>query len=60
MNGAVSALRLFFTTTCSPPEMARHLRIEKQPQKLPVVLTLEEPALHGNCHASLVRRLERQ
>jgi integrase len=45
MNGAVAALRLFFTTTCSPPEMARHLRIVKQPQKLPVVLTLEEVLL---------------
>ena len=27
MNGAVSALRFFFTTTCDRPEMARHLRI---------------------------------
>jgi integrase len=45
MNGAVSAQRLFFTTTCSPPEMARHLSIVKQPQKLPVILTLEEVLL---------------
>ena len=39
MNGAVAALRFFFTTTCGRPEMARHLRLVKQPQKLPVVLT---------------------
>ena len=44
MNGAVSALRFFFTTTCNQPELARHLRIVKQPQKLPVVLTTEEVA----------------
>src|SRR5262245_2268389 len=42
MNGAVAALRFFFTTTCNRPEMARHLRLVKQPQKLPVVLTTEE------------------
>jgi integrase/recombinase XerD len=45
MNSAVSALRLFFTTTCNLPDMARHLRIVKQPQKLPVVLTPEEVLL---------------
>lgn len=44
MNGAVSALRFFLVTTCNQPEMARHLRIVKQPQKLPVVLTTEEVA----------------
>ena len=42
MNGAVAALRFFFTTTCGRPEMARHLRLVKQPQKLPVVLTTDE------------------
>ena len=42
MNGAVAALRFFFTTTCNRPEMARHLRLVKQPQKLPLVLTTEE------------------
>jgi integrase/recombinase XerD len=45
MNGAVAALRFFFTTTCDRPEMARHLRLVKQPQKLPVVLTPEEVLL---------------
>ena len=45
MNAAVSALRLFFATTCNQPDMARHLRIVKQPQKLPVVLTPEEVLL---------------
>ena len=42
MNSTVAALRFFFTTTCDRPEMARHLRLVKQPQKLPVVLTGEE------------------
>jgi len=42
MNGAVAALRFFFTTTCNRPEMARYLRLAKQPQKLPVVLTTDE------------------
>jgi len=45
MNAAVAALRFFFTTTCGRPEMARHLRLVKQPQKLPVVLTQEEVLL---------------
>ena len=44
MNGAVAALRFFFTTTCDRAEMARHLTLVRQPQKLPVVLTLEEVA----------------
>jgi len=45
MNSTVAALRFFFTTTCDRPEMARHLRLVKQPQKLPVVLTTEEVLL---------------
>jgi integrase/recombinase XerD len=45
LNSTVAALRFFFTTTCNQPEMARHLRIVKQPQKLPVVLTGEEVLL---------------
>jgi integrase/recombinase XerD len=44
MNSTVAALRFFFTTTCNRPEMARHLRLVRQPQKLPVVLTREEVA----------------
>src|SRR3974377_969208 len=44
MNGAVTALRFFFTRTCNRPEMARHLTLVHQPQKLPVGLTLEEVA----------------
>ena len=35
MNSTVSALRFFFTTTLGRPEMARHLRLVKQPRKLP-------------------------
>jgi integrase/recombinase XerD len=45
MNATTSALRVFFTTTCGQAETARHLRIVKQPQKLPVVLTPEEVLL---------------
>ena len=45
INSAVAALRFFFTTTCDRPELARHLRLVKQPQKLPVVLTQEEVLL---------------
>ena len=45
MNSTVAALRFFFTTTCDRPEMARYLRLVKQPQKLPVVLTPEEVLL---------------
>ncbi len=45
MNGATAALRFFFTTTCNRPDMASYLRIVKQPQKLPVVLTTEEVLL---------------
>ena len=44
-SSTTAALRFFFTTTCNRPDMARHLRIVKQPQKLPVVLTTEEVLL---------------
>jgi len=44
MNSSVSALRFFFTFVCDRPELGRYLRIVKQPQKLPVVLTQEEAA----------------
>ena len=44
MNGAVAALRFFFTTTCNRAETARHLTLVRQLQKLPVVLTPEEVA----------------
>jgi site-specific recombinase XerD len=45
MNSTTAALRFFFTTTCNRPDMAGYLRIVKQPQKLPVVLTTEEVLL---------------
>jgi len=44
MNSAVSALRFFFTFACDKPELGQYLRIVKQPQKLPVVLTQDEAA----------------
>jgi integrase/recombinase XerD len=45
MNSTVAALRFFFRTTCDQPDLCRHLRIVKQAQKLPVVLTPEEVLL---------------
>jgi integrase/recombinase XerD len=45
MNSAVSALRFFFTFACNEPDLGKNLRIVKQPQKLPIVLTQEEAAL---------------
>ena len=45
MNSTVATLRFFFTTTCNRPEMARHLTLVRQAQKLPVVLTQAEAAL---------------
>ena len=44
MNSTVATLRFFFTTTCNRPEMARHLTLVRQAQKLPIVLTQEEAA----------------
>jgi integrase/recombinase XerD len=44
MNSAVSALRFFFTFACDRPDLGQYLRIVKQPQKLPVVLTQDEAA----------------
>lgn len=44
MNSAVSALRFFFAFACDRPDLSRYLRIVRQPQKLPVVLTQEEAA----------------
>jgi len=44
MNGAVAALRFFFTTTCNRPEMARHLTLVRQPQKLPVAFRHQRSA----------------
>lgn len=42
INSAVSGLRFFFTFACDRPELGQYLRIVKQPQKLPIVLTQEE------------------
>ena len=44
INGAVVALRFFFTVTLDHPEMARHLTFVREPHKIPVVLSLEEVA----------------
>jgi len=44
INGAVSALRFFFTVTLDRPDLARRLTVVHQPRKLPLVLSAEEVA----------------
>jgi site-specific recombinase XerD len=44
INGAVVALRFFFTVTVSQANMARHLTFVREPRKIPVVLSEEEIA----------------
>jgi site-specific recombinase XerD len=45
LNGAVSALRFFFTTTLDQPDLARRLTAVRRPHKLPEVLSPEEVTL---------------
>ena len=44
INGAVVALRFFFTVTVGQANMARHLTFVREPRKIPVVLSEEEIA----------------
>ena len=44
INGAVSALRFFFTVTLDRTDLARRLTVVHQPRKLPLVLSVEEVA----------------
>jgi len=44
INGAVAALRFFFTVTLDRPDMGRHLTLVREPRKIPVVLSPEEVA----------------
>ena len=44
-NGAVSALRFFFTVTLDRPDLARRLTVVRWPRRLPEVLSPEEVAL---------------
>jgi site-specific recombinase XerD len=41
-NARIVALRFFFGTTCGREEMKRLMQFRRQPQKLPVVLSVEE------------------
>ncbi|MER9668219.1 phage integrase N-terminal SAM-like domain-containing protein [Mesorhizobium sp. M0203] len=41
-NARIMALRFFFGTTCGREDMKRHMQFRRQPQKLPVVLSLKE------------------
>ncbi|MER9140828.1 hypothetical protein NKI20_32155 [Mesorhizobium sp. M0830] len=41
-NARIIALRFFFGTTCGREDMKRHTQFRRQPQKLSVVLSIEE------------------
>jgi site-specific recombinase XerD len=41
-NARIVALRFFFGTTCGREDMKRYMQFRRQPQKLPVVFSLEE------------------
>src|SRR5882757_5842483 len=45
INGAVAALRFFFTVTLDRPDLARRLTIVREPRRLPAVLSVEEVTL---------------
>jgi site-specific recombinase XerD len=45
INGAVSALRFFFTVTLDRPDLARRLAVVPYPRRIPTVLSVEEMTL---------------
>jgi integrase len=45
INGAVSALRFFFTVTLDRPDLARRLTIVPYPRRIPTVLSVEKVTL---------------
>ena len=45
INGAVSALRFFFTVTLDRPDLARRLTVVPYPRRIPGVLSVEEVTL---------------
>src|SRR6267143_6654283 len=45
INGAVAALRFFFTVTLDRPDLARRLAVVREPRRLPAVLSVAEVAL---------------
>src|SRR6202795_1871417 len=45
INGAVSALRFFFTVTLDRPDLARRLTVVPYPPRIPTVLSAEEVTL---------------
>ncbi|MEA3071075.1 MAG: integrase/recombinase XerD, partial [Alphaproteobacteria bacterium] len=45
INGAVSALRFFFTVTLDRPDLARRLTVVPYPRRIPAVLSVEEVRL---------------
>ena len=44
INGAVAALRFFFSVTLDRPDLARHLTFVREPRRIPVVLSPQEVA----------------
>src|SRR5438128_770344 len=45
INGAVAALRFFFSVTLDRPDLARRLTVVREPRRLPAVLSVEEVTL---------------
>ena len=45
INGAVSALRFFFTVTLDRPDLSRRLTVGPYPRRIPAVLSIEEVTL---------------
>jgi site-specific recombinase XerD len=45
INGAVWALRFFFTVTLDRPDLARRLSVVPYPRRIPAVLSVEEVTL---------------
>ena len=45
INGAVSALRFFFTVTLDRPDLSHRLTVVPQPRRIPAVLSVEEVTL---------------
>ncbi|HMB75632.1 MAG TPA: site-specific integrase [Kiloniellaceae bacterium] len=43
-NNRLTVLSFFFATTCTRPEMKRHMRYQRAAKKIPVVLSAEEVA----------------
>src|SRR6516225_2774711 len=57
INGAVSALRFFFTVTLDRPDLARRLTVVPYPRRIPAVLRVERGKGGKDRHAMLSPQL---